>query len=105
MKHSDITWSFADLEQGQMPKAYSTAERARRRTQTGPPPVHLGYNPALVWNERMYFLLNNYHIGMPHSYNIPDVYYRSEAYLTRGTHPEPLDGKEAIEDRVLSVRS
>ena len=103
MKHSDITWSFADLEQGQMPKAYSTAERARRRTQTGPPPVHLGYNPALVWNERMYFLLNNYHIGMPHSYNIPDVYYRSEAYLTRGTHPEPLDGREAIEDRVCSA--
>jgi hypothetical protein len=31
------------------------------------------------------------------------VYFRSEAYLTRGTHPEPLDGKEAIEDRVCSA--
>ena len=23
--------------------------------------------------------------------------------MTRGTHPEPLDGKEAVEDRVCSV--
>ena len=54
-----------------MPKAYSEKEIARRnhrRAQTGPPPVHLGFNPALVWNERMFFLLNNYHDAMPHSY-------------------------------------
>ena len=31
------------------------------------------------------------------------MYYRSEAYLTRGTHPEPLDGREAVEDRVCSA--
>jgi hypothetical protein len=31
------------------------------------------------------------------------VYYRSEAYLTRGTHPEPLDSMESIEDRVCSA--
>jgi hypothetical protein len=70
-EHSSIAWSFDDIEVGQMPKAYSEKEVARRnhrRAQTGPPPVHLGFNPALVWNERMFFLLNNYHDAMPHSY-------------------------------------
>ena len=28
---------------------------------------------------------------------------RGCADMTRGTHPEPLDGKEAVEDRVCSV--
>jgi hypothetical protein len=71
LEHSAIAWSFDDIEVGQMPKAYSEKEVARRnhrRAQTGPPPIHLGFNPALVWNERMFFLLNNYHDAMPHSY-------------------------------------
>ena len=66
LSHSEITWSFDTLEHGAVPKAYSAKERNRRRTQTGPPPVHFDKRPIL-WNEKMFFLLNNYHDGMPHS--------------------------------------
>lgn len=120
VSHSDIAWNFEkfginpqeDFKYGREPdhlrrrRLAAEEESRRRRAQggsVGPPPVNLGYNPPLVWNQRMFFLLNNYHSSIPHSYNIPDQYFRSEAYMTRGTHPEPLDGKEAIEDRVCSV--
>ena len=110
LEHSDIAWTFdtygITAEDFKYEREPEHLRARRRRTQggsVGPPPVHLGYNPPLVWNQRMFFLLNNYHDSLPHSYNIPDQYFRSEAYMTRGTHPEPLDGKEAIEDRVCST--
>ena len=57
-----------------------------------PPPVNLGYNPPLVWNQRMFFLLNNYHASLPHSYNIPDQYFRSEACASTLPILPPVSG-------------
>jgi hypothetical protein len=96
MRHSDIAWNFdkfgidpaEDFKYGREPdhlrrrRLEAKEESERRRAQggtVGPPPVNLGYNPPLVWNQRMFFLLNNYHHAIPHSYNIPEQYFRSEA--------------------------
>ena len=96
VSHSDISWNFEkfgidpqeDFKYGREPdhlrrrRLAAEEESNRRRAQggtVGPPPVNLGYNPPLVWNQRMFFLLNNYHSSIPHSYNIPDQYFRSEA--------------------------
>jgi hypothetical protein len=71
MEHSEIAWSFDTLEHGALPKAHGDPNVAalrseRRRMQIGPPPVNFDTR-AITWNERTFFLLNNYHSGMPHS--------------------------------------
>lgn len=104
MSHSDIAWNFEkfgidpqeDFKYGREPdhlrrrRLAAEEESNRRRAQggtVGPPPVNLGYNPPLVWNQRMFFLLNNYHSSIPHSYNIPDQYFRSEACALNAPPP------------------
>jgi hypothetical protein len=99
LSHSDIAWNFdkfginptEDFKYGREPdhlrrrrlEAKSEFDDSQRRHlqggSVGPPPVNLGYNPPLVWNQRMFFLLNNYQGSIPHSYNIPEQYFRSEA--------------------------
>ena len=99
LTHADIAWNFdkfgidpaEDFKYGREPdhlrrrrlKEKTDFEASERRHlqggSVGPPPVHLGYNPPLVWNQRMFFLLNNYQEAIPHSYNIPEQYFRSEA--------------------------
>jgi len=55
-----------------------------------------------VFNDRVQFLLDSYYDGIPHSYNVPDKYFRSDVYLQPGLHPSPLDSQESIEDRISS---
>lgn len=51
-----------------------------------------------VWDSRVDYLLSQYYHGIPHSYNAPDSYFRSRAYME--LHANPLDGQQSIEDRV-----
>ena len=47
-------------------------------------------------------MLDSFYDGIPHSYNVPDHYFRSKDYLPKGLHPDPLNSQESIEDRVSS---
>jgi len=58
-------------------------------------------NGTIHWLPEVHFLLHQF-TGMPHSYLVPDNYWRSEAYLAPGMHPVPLDSQVAIEDRVCT---
>ena len=68
-------------------------------TNPGPPGPADPKRPIL-WNSRSQYLMDTYYDSIPHSYSVPDGYFRSPKYMTPGLHPVPLDGQEAIEDRV-----
>jgi hypothetical protein len=59
-------------------------------------------NGTTHWNGQVNFFLSQYHSGMPHSYQVPDHYWRSKEYLDVAQHPVPLDSQVAIEDRVCT---
>eukprot|EP00958_Prasinococcus_capsulatus_P021074 scaffold2807_cov336-Prasinococcus_capsulatus_cf.AAC.5 len=40
--------------------------------------------------------------GYPHSYAVPENYWRSAEYLQPGNHPTPLDSRLAVQDRVYT---
>lgn len=60
-------------------------------------------NGTIHFNAQVFFMLDNFHGGMPHSYFVPNEYWRSPDYLKPGNHPIPLDSKVAIEDRVATA--
>eukprot|EP01096_Ripella_sp_DP13-Kostka_P002017 TRINITY_DN1264_c0_g3_i1.p1 TRINITY_DN1264_c0_g3~~TRINITY_DN1264_c0_g3_i1.p1 ORF type:complete len:622 (+),score=232.38 TRINITY_DN1264_c0_g3_i1:100-1866(+) len=60
------------------------------------------FNGTLHYNAQFWFLLNQYFDGLPHSYFVPDTFWRSEKYLPTHLHSNPIDGQEAIEDRVCT---
>lgn len=58
-------------------------------------------NGTIHWIPEVHFLLDQFK-GMPRSYQVLDDYWRSNAYLSPGLHPVPLDSQVAIEDRVCT---
>jgi hypothetical protein len=57
---------------------------------------------AIQFDGKLQFLLDMYQEAIPHSYSIPATYFREELYIRSGLHPHPLDGKDAIQDRINS---
>eukprot|EP01095_Lingulamoeba_sp_RSL-Kostka_P010801 TRINITY_DN395_c0_g1_i1.p1 TRINITY_DN395_c0_g1~~TRINITY_DN395_c0_g1_i1.p1 ORF type:complete len:584 (-),score=218.08 TRINITY_DN395_c0_g1_i1:200-1951(-) len=59
-------------------------------------------NDTINFTPEVNFLLYQYHDGVPHSYYVPDGYWRSKHYIPEHLHPRPLFAKRSILDRTLT---
>jgi len=56
----------------------------------------------ITFTPQVHFLLHQYYDGIPHSYLVPDEYWRSEHYLPAYLHPRPMWNTSSILDRTLT---
>ena len=56
----------------------------------------------ITFTPQVSFLLAQYYDGIPHSYMVPDHYWRSDKYLPAELHPRPMWNTSSILDRTLT---